>query len=44
MEKTEVKLDSFAEYAEWYLYLLLPALALLAIWIVLINTRYLEVP
>lgn len=44
MEKTEVKVKTFAQYDELYLYLLLPALALLAIWIILINTRFLKVP
>jgi Ca-activated chloride channel family protein len=44
MEKTEVKVKTFAQYNELYLYLLLPALALLGIWIVLINTRFLKVP
>jgi Ca-activated chloride channel family protein len=44
MEKTEVKVKTFAQYDELYLYLLLPALAFLGIWIVLINTRFLKVP
>jgi Ca-activated chloride channel family protein len=44
MEKTEVKVDAFAQYDELYRYLLLPALSLLGIWIVLINTRFLKVP
>jgi Ca-activated chloride channel family protein len=44
MEKTEVKVDAFAQYDELYRYLLLPALALLGIWIVLTNTRFLKVP
>ena len=44
MEKTDIQVDTFAEYAELYIYLLLSALGLLTIWIVLINTRYLKLP
>jgi Ca-activated chloride channel family protein len=44
LEKTDVKMDTFADYAEIYIYFLMPALALLALWIVLINTRFLQVP
>ena len=44
MEKTEVKTKTFAEYQDLYRYLLVPALGLLAVWILLQNTRYLRVP
>jgi len=44
MEKTDVDVDTFAEYAELYLYLLLPALGLLTLWIILTNTRFLKLP
>lgn len=44
MEKTEVKVESFAEYNELYLYFLLPAFAMLVIWIILRNTRFLAIP
>jgi len=44
LEKTEAKVARFAEYKELYRYLLVPALALLALWIVLKNTRFLEIP
>lgn len=44
LEKTEVKVRTFAEYRELYLYFLMPALILLAVFILLSNTRYLRVP
>ena len=44
LEKTDVKVKTYADYNELYIYLLLPALGLLAIWIVLNNTRFLKVP
>ena len=44
LEKTEVKLKSFAEYKEFYLYFLLSAFVILCIWIILSNTRFLRVP
>jgi Ca-activated chloride channel family protein len=44
MEKTDVKVKTFAEYRELYIYLLLPAFGLLALWVVLINTRFLRIP
>ncbi|MGD8834042.1 MAG: VWA domain-containing protein [Desulfobacteraceae bacterium] len=44
LEKTEVKTKTFAEYNDLYRYLLLPGLALLGIWIILQNTRFLKVP
>jgi Ca-activated chloride channel family protein len=44
LEKTEVKVDAFAQYDELYVYLLVPALVLLGFWIVLANTRFLKIP
>ncbi len=44
MEKTDVKTKVYAEYNDLYPYLLAPALGLLAIWIVLQNTRFLRIP
>lgn len=44
LEKSEAKVARFAEHNELYRYLLVPALALLALWIVLKNTRYLDIP
>lgn len=44
MEKTEVKVKTFAEYNDLYLYVLVPAFGLLGIWILLHNTRFLRVP
>lgn len=44
MEKTKVKVQSFAEYRELYLYPLIPAFALLVLWIGLKNTRFLSIP
>jgi Ca-activated chloride channel family protein len=44
MEKTTVEVQSYAEYNDLYLYLLLPGFGLLALWILLKNTRFLEIP
>jgi Ca-activated chloride channel homolog len=44
MEKTEVKINTFDEYNELYIYLLLPAFVLLALWVVLKNSRFLRIP
>lgn len=44
LEKNKVEVQGFAEYKELYLYLLTPALLLLAAWIVLKHTRFLEIP
>ena len=44
MEKTDVPMEVYAQYDELYVYLLLPALSLLGIWILLINTRFLRIP
>jgi Ca-activated chloride channel family protein len=44
MEKTDVKIKTFAEYNELYRYLLIPAFILLGLWIVLAHTRLMRVP
>lgn len=44
METTAVKVDVFAEYDEFYPWLLIPALTMLALYTILRNTRYLIVP
>ena len=44
MEKTEVNVKTFAEYRDLYSYFLPPALAMLILWMILANTRYLRVP
>lgn len=44
MEKTEVKVKTFAEYKELYIYLLGPAFGLLVLWVIFINTRFLKIP
>lgn len=44
MEKTDVKTKIFAEFHNLYGYLLIPTLGLLAIWVILGNTRFLRVP
>ncbi len=44
LEKTEVEVKAYAEYREYYLYLLVPAFFLLTLWIILSNTRYLKTP
>jgi len=44
MEKTEVDVKTYAEYNELYAYLLASALGVLALWILLTNTRYLHIP
>ncbi len=44
LEKTEVKVKTFAEYKEFYLYILIPALTLLILAVLLENTRYLRIP
>ncbi len=44
MEKTEVKVKTYAEYRELYIYFLIPAVLILIIRIVLSNTRFLRVP
>ena len=44
LEKTEVKVDIFADYSEIYPWLLIPAIVLLSAYVVLRNTRYLVIP
>ena len=44
LEKTEVKVKTFAEYRELYIYFLVPAFLFLVIRVVLSNTRFLRVP
>jgi Ca-activated chloride channel homolog len=44
MEKTEAEVKTFDQYNDLYIYALLPALALLMLWTLLVNTRFLEVP
>ena len=44
MEKTDVKVKTFADYNELYIYVLLPAFGLLALWVMLTNTRFLRIP
>lgn len=44
LEKTEVKVDIFADYSEIYPFLLIPAVLLLSVYVILRNTRYLVVP
>ncbi len=44
LEKTNVKMKTFEEYRELYVYFLLPALGLLTIWGMLAYTRFLRIP
>ena len=44
METTAVEVDLFAEYNEIYPWLLIPTVALLSLYVILRNTRYLVVP
>jgi Ca-activated chloride channel homolog len=44
MEKTKVKVKTYDQFNDLYTYALLPALGLLILWTLLINTRFLEVP
>lgn len=44
LEKTEVKIEVFAEYTELYIYFLIPGFILLGLWIILSNTRFLKIP
>jgi len=44
LEKTEVKVDIFADYSEIYPWLLIPTIVCLSLYVVLCNTRYLVVP
>ncbi|MBW2099752.1 MAG: VWA domain-containing protein [Deltaproteobacteria bacterium] len=44
LEKTKVKVKTFAEYKEFYSYFLVCGFAVLVLWIILSNTRYLRIP
>lgn len=44
LEKTQVEVKTFSEYNDLYMYLLLPAFVLLALWSLLTNTRFLRIP
>lgn len=44
LEKTEVKVKTYAEYRELYFYFLTTAFMILAMWVVLSNTRFLRLP
>jgi Ca-activated chloride channel family protein len=44
LEKTEVRVKTYAEYKEFYLYFLVAAFIILSFSIVLSNTRLLRVP
>lgn len=44
LEKSEVKIKTYDNFKELYLYFLMPSLVLLGIWILLSNTRFLRVP
>jgi Ca-activated chloride channel family protein len=44
METTAVNVEIFAEYDEIYTWLLVPALALIGVYVTLRNTRYLTIP
>lgn len=44
LEKTEVKVNTYAEYNELYHYFLVGVFALMTVWVVLSNTRYLRIP
>jgi Ca-activated chloride channel family protein len=44
LEKTKIKVKTYAEYREYYRYLLIPAFVLLGLWVLLSNTRFLRIP
>ncbi len=44
LEKTEVKVKTYAEYREFYMYFLVAAFIVLSLRIILSNTRFLRVP
>jgi len=44
LEKTKAKMKTYAEYKEYYPFLLMPALVFLSIGILLSNTRFLRIP
>jgi len=44
MEKTEVKMKTYKQYDEYYLYFLIPAMLALITWAILSNTRFMRIP
>jgi len=44
LEKTKVRVKTYAEYREYYRYLLVPAFLMLGFWVLLTNTRLLQIP
>jgi len=44
LEKTEVKIVTFEQYNEFYVYFLVTAFIVLGLWIIFSNTRFLEIP
>jgi len=44
LEKTEVKVKTYAQYREFYIFFLIPAFVMLMFWVILSNTRYLGIP
>ncbi len=44
LEKTEVKVKTYAQYREFYSFFLIPAFVMLVFWVILSNTRYLRIP
>lgn len=44
LEKTKIRVKTYAEYREYYRYLLIPAFIMLGLWILLSNTRFLRIP
>ncbi len=44
LEKTEVEVKIYAEFNDLYPWFLIPAFGLIGLWMVLVNTRFLEVP
>ena len=44
LEKTEIKVKTYAQYSEFYRFFLIPAFVMLVFWVILSNTRYLRIP
>lgn len=44
LEKTKVKIVTFEQYNEFYIYFLVMAFIVLGLWIIFSNTRFLEIP
>ena len=44
LEKTKVKVVTFEQYNEFYVYFLVTAFIVLGLWIIFSNTRFLEIP